>query len=85
VGCASSNRVGTLNPETSGSKVAAMLQKQLAVKGFPGAKVTCAKTLVVNVGGIETCRLTGAGPNSTVRFTFKNYSGTIAPSSVKAS
>jgi len=85
VGCANSNHVGTLNLETSGAKVATTLQKQLATKGFPNAKVTCAKTLVINVGGTEACRLTGAGTNSTVHFTFKNYSGKIAPASVKAS
>jgi len=84
-GCANTNRVGTLNRETSGAKVATTLEKQLAVKGFPSATVTCKKTLVVNVGTTETCRVTGAGANSAVQFTFKNYTGTINLASVKTS
>jgi hypothetical protein len=84
-GCANTNRVATLNLETSGATVANTLEKQLAIKGFPSAKVTCAKTLVVDVGTTDTCRLSGAGSNGTVHFTFKNYGGTIVLSSVKTS
>jgi hypothetical protein len=85
VGCANTNRVATLNLETSGATVARTLEEQLASKSFPSAKVSCAKTLVVNVGATETCRVSGAGAKSEVQFTFRNYSAKIVRSSVKIS
>ncbi|HYB29373.1 MAG TPA: hypothetical protein VEF89_22370 [Solirubrobacteraceae bacterium] len=84
-GCADTNRVATLNLATPGATVATTLKKQLAVKGFPTAKVTCSKTLDVNVGTTDTCRVTGAGTNRAVQFTFSNYTGKIKLSSVKTS
>jgi len=84
-GCANTNRVATLNLETPGATAATTLEKQLAIEGFPNAKVTCAKTLVVNVGTTHSCRLSGAGPNGTVKFSFRNYGGKIVLSSVKTS
>ncbi len=82
-GCANTNRVATINLETPGATVASTLEKQLAIKGFPGAKVTCRRTLVVNVGTIDTCALSGAGTNTKVQYRFSTYTGKVAPASVK--
>jgi len=84
-GCGTVNRVATLNYQTPGTTVATNLQKQLAAKGFPSAKVSCAKTLVVNVGATAKCTVTGAGTSKTVKFSFTNPTGKIKVSSVKVS
>jgi hypothetical protein len=47
--------------------------------------VTCAKTMIVNVGTTTSCNLTGAGKSATVRFTFRSSHGAIDPASVKTS
>lgn len=81
-GCARTNRVAALNRETPGATVATSLQRELSVKGYPSARVICKKSLVINVGAVETCALTGAGANGTVRFSFRNYTGKLLPASV---
>jgi hypothetical protein len=85
VACANTTRVATLNRQTPGPTIAATLEKQLAVRGFPGARVFCQKRLVVNVGATHTCAVTGAGTNRAVEFTFGSYAGSIRGSSVKVS
>lgn len=84
-GCGTVNRVAILNYQTPGATVATNLQKQLATKGFPGAKVSCAKTLAVTVGATAKCTITGAGTSKTVKFSFTNPTGKIKVSSVKVS
>jgi hypothetical protein len=83
-GCGRLNRTATINQvtTTSGATTAAALKQQLASHGVPGAHVTCAKTLIVNVGTTTSCNLTGAGKNRTIRFTFSNSHGGIATASV---
>jgi hypothetical protein len=85
--CSEPTRVATLNETTqvSGARVAATIQEQLAKHGFPSATVSCAKTIIVNVGPAASCRLSGAGANGTVRFTFRTLDGKIDLSSVKVS
>jgi hypothetical protein len=85
--CTEPTRVATLNETTqvSGAQVAATIQEQLAKQGFPTATVRCAKTIIVNVGPAASCRLSGAGANGTVRFTFTTLDGKIDLSSVKVS
>jgi hypothetical protein len=85
-GCGRLNRAATINQttQTSGTKTAAALQQQLAQQ-FPNAHVSCANGMIVNVGTLTSCALTGAEGKSRVRFTFRNSSGEIAPASVKAS
>jgi hypothetical protein len=83
--CGRLNRVATLNQSTSGAAVAAALRQQLARQGFPSTRVTCGKTVIVNVGTRTSCQLAGAGPQGTVRFTFSSSDGAIDPASVKAS
>jgi hypothetical protein len=86
-GCGRLNRAATINQttQTSGAATAIALQQQLATQGFPKAQVTCAKTLIVNVGTRTSCNLTGAGAKGTVRFTFSSSHGAIDPASVKVS
>jgi hypothetical protein len=89
-GCGSLNRTATLGLTTKtirvpGATTEMTLEEQLARKGFPAAKVSCAQTIVVHVGVRTACHVGGAGDNRTVRFTFKNAGGEINPSSVKAS
>jgi hypothetical protein len=83
-GCGRLNRAATLNQttQTSGVVAAATLQKQLIKQGQPRARVTCAKTMIVNVGTRTSCLLTGVGANGAVRFTFLNSHGLIDPASV---
>jgi hypothetical protein len=85
-GCGRLNRAATINQttQTSGTKTAAALQEKLAQQ-FPNAHVSCANGMIVNVGTLTSCALTGAEGRSTVRFTFKNTDGEIDPASVKAS
>jgi hypothetical protein len=67
-GCGGTDRVDTENNNTqvSGEAVATALQQQLAKEGVSGAKVSCAKTIIVNVGPRVTCTLgTGAGGTAT--------------------
>jgi hypothetical protein len=82
-GCATTNRVATINLETPGATVATTLEKQLAIKGFPSARVTCKRTLLVNVGTVDTCAVSGAGANTKVLYAFRNYTGKVDLSSVK--
>ena len=86
-GCGRLNRAATINQvtTTSGAAAAAALQQQLASHGLPGARVTCAKSLIVNVGTTTSCNLTGAGGKRAVRFTFSSSNGAIDPASVKPS
>ena len=89
-GCGSLNRTATLGLTTKtirvlGATTEMTLEEQLARKGFSAGKVSCAQTLIVHVGVMTTCHLSGAGNNHTVRFTFKNAGGEINSSSVKAS
>jgi hypothetical protein len=85
--CSEPTRVATLNETTqvSGARVAAAVQEQLAKHGFPSAAVSCAKTIIVNVGPALSCRLSGAGANGTVKFTFRTLDGKIDLSSVRVS
>jgi hypothetical protein len=87
VACGRLNRAATINQvsETPGAAAATALQQQLAKQGFPNARVSCAKTMIVNVGTRTSCNLTGAGSNGTVRFTFSGSDGAIDLASVKAS
>jgi hypothetical protein len=55
--------------QVSGQTVATALQQRLANAGVPGASVSCAKTIIVNVGPQVTCRLS---ESKTVTFTFKH-------------
>lgn len=83
--CSGPTRVATLNQtaQISGATAATKLQEQLAKQGFPSATVSCAKTIIVNVGPAASCRLSGAGANGTVKFTFRTLDGKIDLSSVK--
>jgi hypothetical protein len=85
-GCGRLSRTATLNQatQTPGAAAAVTVQQQLATHGYPRAKVTCSKTLIVNVGTTTTCSLTGAGSKKIVRFTFNHKNGTVKLSSVKA-
>jgi hypothetical protein len=85
--CTGPTRVATLNNATriSGTRVQSALQQELARQGHPNAMVTCARSIVVNVGPAVSCTVTGAGANQTVHFTFKTLDGVISVSSVKAS
>ena len=85
-GCGRLNRTATLNQaaHTSGAAAEATLEQQLAKVGVPGAKVNCAKTLIVNVGTTTSCSVTGAHAKA-VRFTFRNSKGEIDLTSVKPS
>jgi hypothetical protein len=47
--------------------------------------VTCTKKLIVNVGTTNSCILTDAGNNRTVRFTFSSKHGAIEAASVQPS
>jgi hypothetical protein len=89
-GCGDLNRSATLglrptSLEASGAAVAAALEQQLARQGFPAARVTCARTIIVKVGTYTSCELHGAGPNGTVHFHFKSSGREIEPGSVKVS
>jgi hypothetical protein len=86
-GCGRLNRVSSLNQVklTSGATTASSLEQHLAQQGHPGAQVTCAKKMIVNVGTATSCRLSGAGTSDTVRFTFSNSKGAIDLTSVKIS
>lgn len=85
--CGEPTRVATLNdtPQVLGARVATTVQQQLAKHGYPNASVTCVKRIIVNVGPAVSCRLSGAGANGTVRFTFRTLDGKIDLASVKAS
>jgi hypothetical protein len=87
VGCGEPTRIATLNETTQvkGETVAATLREQLANHGFPSATVSCAKTILVNVGPAVSCSLSGAGAKGTVTFTFRTLDGKIDLSSVKVS
>jgi hypothetical protein len=86
-GCGRLNRSATINQVTTtpGAPAAATLERQLASHGMSGAHVTCAKTMIVNIGTTTSCNLTGAGRDSTVRFTFSSSPGRIDTASVKTS
>jgi hypothetical protein len=83
-GCGRLNRTATLNQtaHTSGAAAAVVLHQVLVKQGLPKAQVTCAKTMIVNVGTRTSCLLTGAGGKGAVRFTFSNSHGGIDPVSV---
>jgi hypothetical protein len=86
-GCGRLNRTATLNQVhlTSGAATAIVLQQQLAKLGHPSVHVSCAKTMIVEVGTSTSCTVTGVGPKGIVRFTFSKPSGAVDPASVKAS
>jgi hypothetical protein len=83
-GCGRLNRTATLNQtaQTSGAAAALVLRHLLVTHGLPKAHVTCAKTMIVNVGTRTSCLLTGAGGKGAVGFTFSNSRGAIDPVSV---
>ncbi len=85
-GCGRLSRTATLNQvtQTPGATAAVTVQQQLATHGYPAAKVSCSKTLIVNVGTTTTCSLSGAGSTKIVRFTFTHKNGAVKVSSVKA-
>ena len=85
-GCGRLNRTATLNQvtQTPGAAAAATVQRRLATHGYPNANVSCADTLIVNVGTTTTCSLTGAGTHKLVRFTFTHKNGEVRLSSVTA-
>jgi hypothetical protein len=83
--CGQLNRATTLNQPahtTTAAAVESALEQQLAKLGVSNPKVTCAKTLIVNVGTTNTCALTGER-GKLVRFTFANSKGEINVSSVQ--
>jgi hypothetical protein len=84
-GCGRLNRASTINQVTTtpGATAAAALEQQLGSHGLSGTHVSCAKSMIVNVGTNNSCTVTGAGKNGTVRFTFRSAHGAIDPSSVK--
>jgi hypothetical protein len=87
--CGRLNRTVTLDSAATraaigGAAVAAALERQLAGQGLAAATVTCAHSIVVNVGATSACILHRGGANKTVRFTFRSSGGEIAPGSVKA-
>jgi len=86
-GCGRLNRAATINQttQTPGATTGSALQQQLAKEGFPNARVSCAKSMIVNVGTRTSCSLAGVGTKDTVRFTFTSSHGAVDPSSVKAS
>jgi hypothetical protein len=86
-GCGQLNHNAELNdgPQTSGTVTGTALEQLLTKQGLSGAHVSCAKTLIVDVGTTSSCTLTNAGPKTAVQFRFKDSSGTIDPSSVRAS
>jgi len=85
-GCGRLTRAATINQvtQTPGAAAAVRVQEQLAQHGYANARVTCAKTLIVNVGTDTTCGVAGAGSNTLVRFTFTHTNGDIDLSSVEA-
>jgi hypothetical protein len=86
-GCGRLNRTATINQTTQapGATTAAALQRQLAKEGVPNARVSCAKSMIVNLGTRTSCRLAGARTKDIVRFTFSSSRGAIDPASVGAS
>ncbi len=83
-GCGTATRVATINRQTPGPAVATALKAQLVRQGDLGAQVTCARRVVVNVGATQTCRVLGAGTNTVVQFSFRNYSGKLNLARVRA-
>ena len=85
-GCAGPTRIATLNQTTrvAGAHLDATRQQQLATQGTPNATVSCATTIVVNVGPAVSWKLSAAGSHGTVTFTFKTLGGEVNRSSVKA-
>jgi hypothetical protein len=86
-GCGQLNHNAELNDthQTSGAAIDTALENQLAKQGLTGARVSCAKTMIVDAGTTIYCSLSGAGSHTTVRFLFKDLTGAIDPSSVQAS
>jgi hypothetical protein len=86
-GCARPNRTATLNQvnQISGPAVATTLEQTLAKQGLQNAKVSCAHTLLINVGMTTSCTFTNAGSNGRVTFTFNDSSGQIVLASVRTS
>jgi hypothetical protein len=66
-GCGGSDRTATANnsSQVSGQSVAAALQTQLAKEGVSGAQVSCAKTIIVNVGPKVSCTVSSGGAGAT--------------------
>jgi hypothetical protein len=85
--CAGPTRIATLNQTTRipGARAETTLQQELAKRGFPSATVSCAKTIIVNVGPAASCSVTGAGTHNAVKFTFRTLDGKIDLASVKVS
>jgi hypothetical protein len=86
-GCAEDTRIATENDGTqvSGQSVATALQQRLAQIGVPGASVSCAKTIIVNVGPRVSCNASAGSASKTVTFTFKTLDGKIDLPSVNVS
>jgi hypothetical protein len=86
-GCAGATRIATDNATTqvSGQSVATALQERLANTGIQGVSVSCAKTIIVNVGPQVSCKLSRGATTKTVTFTFKTLDGKISLPSVKTS
>jgi hypothetical protein len=85
-GCGRLNRTATLNQtkQVAGVGVVTALKQALANRGFPNADVRCAKTMIVNVGTTNSCKVSGAGTKDLVTFTFRNSAGEINAGSVRA-
>jgi hypothetical protein len=83
--CAGPTRIATLyqTARIPGAPAETTLQRELVKRGFPSATVSCAKTIIVNVGPASSCSVTGAGTHKTVKFTFRTLDGKIDLSSVK--
>ncbi len=83
-GCGRLTRTATINQvtTTSGSVVAAAVAQQLADHGLSGARVTCAKAVIVDVDSHVACTATIAGKSRLVRFSFNSPNGQIKASSV---
>ena len=83
--CGRLNRVATINQvtTTSGSSVAAELDRQLAQHGLSSAHATCTKAVVQQVDARNACTLTGAGKEKVVRFSFSSNDGHIQVASVE--
>jgi hypothetical protein len=86
-GCGRLTRIAMINQtaQTSGVSTASAIQQQLVKQGYANPRVSCAKTMIVNVGTQTTCEVAGVGTNKTVRFTFSRSNGAVDPGSVRLS
>ncbi len=84
-GCGRLNRATTLNQvtQTSGAGTEQTLEQALRTQGHPTAHVTCAKSMIVNVGTRTSCQLSGVAGQSTVSFTYAHGGATVSSVSVQ--